>query len=318
MKYGVLVKTLIREPLVTFILIGSLFFAAFNLSGNKGVDENKTIVVDRASLLRFLQLKSKTVDQRLLVRSFDAMPGSERKNLIAEYVQEEALYREAQSIGLDKDDPVIKGRVLQKLAFITQEYSEAILKVNDAQLEQYYSINKQDYVIESSITFTHVFYDRTTHGDELARKLAVDKLQELNNNNVSFSEGLKHGERFPYHVNYVERTADLVSSHFGQEMSTQIFGIPTMADWNERSVWRGPYASPYGSHLVMVSAYQESRFPKLDEVVGQVYRDAQREQTRKSLDEAYKAIVNTYSVELSEDLSSETEDTNHVSAMVAE
>lgn len=294
-------KALYKEPLVYFLLIGGLFFVAFNFFGSSRFD-NKTIVVDRVSLLQFMQLKTKIVDQNLLIRSFDAMPEDKRKKLIADYVHQEALYREAQSIGLDKNDPVIKGRVLQKLEFITQEYSEAILKVSDEQLEKYFEDNKKDYFIEASITFTHVFFNRTMHGDTLADKLAVDKLQELKKNNISFSEGLRHGDRFLYHVNYVERTPGFVSSHFGSEMSEHIFEIPEMADFNEKNIWRGPYASPYGFHLVMVSGYQKSRFPKLVEVVGQVFQDAQREQTRKSLDDAYQSIVATYSVELSEDL----------------
>ena len=52
----------------------------------------------------------------------------------------------------------------------------------------------------------------------------------------------------------------------------------------------------------MVSRLEEGRFPKLVEVVSQVHQDAQHQQTRKSLDDAYQAIVETYTVELSADL----------------
>ncbi len=295
-------KIFFKEPLVLFLLIGGLFFAAFNFFGDSGFDDSKTIVVDRVSLLRFMQLKTKAVDQKLLLRSFDALPEDKLQKLIADYVREEALYREAQAIGLDKNDPVIKGRVLQKLEFITQEYSEAVLKVNDEQLEKYFEDHKQDYYIEPYVTFTHVFFDRESHGDALANKLAVAKLQELNKNKTSFSEGLQHGDRFPFHVNYVERTPDLISSHFGEPMSKQIFAIPLAEISNTEGVWRGPYTSAYGLHLIMVSRLEEGRFPKLVEVVSQVHQDAQRQQTRKSLEDAYQAIVETYTVELSADL----------------
>ena len=295
-------KIFFKEPLVLFLLIGSLFFAAFNFLGGSGFDDNKTIVVDRVSLLRYLQLKTKAVDQNLLLRTFDAMPEDKRQKLIADYVREEALYREAQAIGLDKNDPVIKGRVLQKLEFITQEYSEAVLKVDDEQLEKYFDNHKNDYFIEPSVTFTHVFFNRESHGDELANKLAVEKLRELNKNETPFAESIQHGDRFPFHVNYVERTPDFISSHFGEPMSQQIFAFSMAENSNKTGVWRGPYTSTYGFHLIMVSRLEEGRFPKLGEVVSQVYQDAQHQQTRKSLDDAYQAIVETYTVELSADL----------------
>jgi len=294
-----MMKILYREPLVYFLLIAVLFFTAFNFLGSSGPGDNKIIVVDRASLLRHMQMKTKAVDQNLLIRSFDAMPELKRQQLITDYVREEALYREAQSLGLDKNDPVIRGRALQKLQFITQEYSEALLKVNDEQLEKYFDVHKKDYYIQPYVTFTHVFFSRESHGDEWVHQLAVDKLQQLRKNDTSFSAAIEHGDRFPYHVNYVERTEDFVASHFGELLSKQVFDFSI-----KKQNWRGPFTSAYGSHLVLVSRLEEGRSPELVDVVSQVYQDAQREQTRKSLEDTYQLIVDTYAVELSADLNS--------------
>ena len=298
-------KKLYAEPLVYFLLIASLFFVVADYSGYSEAEDSKTILVDRLALLRFMQLKTKAVDRDLLIRAFDMMPEAERQKLIANYVREEALYREAQSLGLDQNDPVIKGRVLQKLEFITQEFSEAILKVDDAQLEKYFEERKSDYYIEPYVTFTHVFFSRELHGQETANLLAADKLHQLNDEEVSFSEGMQHGDRFPFHVNYVERTPDLIASHFGAPMSEQIFAIPTAEISKTQAVWRGPYASPYGAHLILLSRSEPGRFPKLVDVASQVYRDARNQQTRKSSEDAYQAIVETYTVELAADLTNE-------------
>jgi hypothetical protein len=53
---------------------------------------------------------------------------------------------------------------------------------------------------------------------------------------------------------------------------------------------------------VLVTRLKEGRFPELVEVVSQVYQDFRREQTQKNLEKAYKSIVDTYAVELSNDL----------------
>jgi hypothetical protein len=302
-------KNLYKEPLIYFLLIGGFFFVAFNFVGQS--TDSQTIVVDRVSLLRHIQQKTKVINQDTLIRSFDTMPADKRKAWIESYVREEALYREAQALGLDKDDPVIKGRVLQKLEFITQEYSEALLDITDEQIEAYFEQNKKDYYVEPYVTFTHVFFSRDAYGDQLAGQMAAEKLQDLNKNKIPFAEAIQHGDRFPFHVNYVERTPDLIASHFSEEMSQQIFALnPGSA--NQEAAWHGPFTSKYGVHLVMLSRREDGRFPALAEVVSQVIQDTQNQQIRKSLDDTYQAIIDTYAVEISGDVNFVTENGDQI------
>ena len=130
-------------------------------------------------------------------------------------------------------------------------------------------------------------------------------MKELNLKKVSFSEGLQHGDRFPYHVNYVERTPDFVASHFGQSMADNVFSIPVSSSSPDSQQWKGPFESPYGYHLVMISRREAGRYPALADVVGQVHQDAQRKQIRQNLDKTYQAIIDTYQVQLSEELNRE-------------
>jgi len=291
-------KAFLKEPLVYFLLIGGVIFSLSSFF-EETYEDTQEIVVDRASLLRYIQQKTKAIVQTQLVRSFETMPDAKRQQWIDAYVREEALYREGQALGLGKDDPLIKGRVIQKLEFITQEYSEAVLKVSDAQLEAYFDTHKKDYYIESFVTFTHVFFNRESHGDEIAHTLAVEKLKALNENKVPFAEGIQHGDRFPFHVNYVERTPDFIASHFGDTMSEQVFDFSVSEE-----TWRGPYVSAYGSHVILVSRLELGRDPELTEVVSQVYQDAQRQQMTAGLEKAYQSIIDTYTVKRSEDLQS--------------
>jgi len=291
-------KAFLKEPLVYFLLIGGVIFSLSSFF-EESYDDAQEIVVDRATLLRYIQQKTKALDQTQLVRSFETMPDAKRQQWIDAYVREEALYREGQALGLGKDDPLIKARVIQKLEFITQEYSEAVLKVSDAQLEAYFDTYKKDYYIEPFVTFTHVFFNRESHGDEIAHTLAVEKLKALNENKVPFAEGIQHGDRFPFHVNYVERTPDFIASHFGDTMSEAVFDFLVAEE-----TWRGPYVSAYGSHVILVSRLEPGRDPDLTEVVSQVYQDAQRQQMTAGLEKAYQSIIDTYTVKRSEDLQS--------------
>jgi len=295
-------KALLKEPLVYFLLIGGVIFSlsSFVEESYEGAQE---IVVDRASLLRHIQLKTKAIDQARLERSFDAMSDAKRQQWIDAYVREEALYREGSALGLGEDDPLIRGRVIQKLEFITQQYSETVLKVSDIQLEAYFDTHKEDYYIKPFITFTHVFFDRESHGDDIAHALAVEKLKSFNENNIPFSEGIQHGDRFPFHVNYVERTPDFITSHFGSTISEAVFDFSITEE-----TWRGPYVSAYGSHVILVSRLEPGRAPELTEVLSQVYQDAQREQVSQGLKMAYQAIIDTYTVKHSDDLKTTVQD----------
>ncbi|MEY8213009.1 MAG: peptidylprolyl isomerase [Colwellia sp.] len=283
-------KVIWKEPLVYFFLLSSLLFLGFSFF-EKESDNTQEIIVDRASLLGFIQQKAKVVEQDKLIKMFEAMPEDKRSDWINAYVKEEALYREAQALRLDENDPIIKGRVIQKLEFITKEYSEAILNVTQTDLTEYFDNNQKDYYIEPFVTFTHVFINGEDKKKADLLDNAKEKLNQLQANKVPFSQGAQHGDRFPYHVNYVERTPDFIASHFGQNMSDKIFALKTTSD-----IWLGPFESEYGAHLVMVNRLEPGRFPELKEVSGQVYQDLQRQKIQQNLDKSYQVIIDTYSV----------------------
>ena len=47
------------------------------------------------------------------------MPEDELDRLIADYVREEALHREAKALGMDQNDYIIKRRMIHSTEFIT-------------------------------------------------------------------------------------------------------------------------------------------------------------------------------------------------------
>ncbi len=108
---------------------------------------------------------------------------------------------------------------------------------------------------------------------------------------MPFTGAPNHGDRFPYFLNYVEREPEFVASHFGQPMAAQIFELEP-----DDSAWQGPFESPYGYHLLMVTTKVEGRYPEIAEVRDRVAADAERREIEKLQDEAIQAIVDTYEV----------------------
>ena len=284
-------KKILKQPLVHFLLIGLSFFLLFQWVSGGDPGDARTIVVNKDVLMTHLQYRSKAFNQEIFEKKLAEMPEEELQQMIDDYVREEVLYREAMAMGLDKEDYIIKRRMIQKVEFISQGIAENTQAISEEEVKRYYEENMEDYFIQPFVTFTHVFFDRERLGREKAGALARTKLSELNQEKVNFADGVKHGSRFLYHVNYDERTLDFVTSHFGKEMAEQLFRLNP-----SKSIWRGPYNSPYGSHLAMLVARQKGRLSPLDEVRARVQSDARRALIRERTENAVRKIVESYTI----------------------
>ena len=286
-------KKLIREPLLHFLLIGAglfVVFEALNPDVPAGPGE-KEVIVDRAALLNFVQFRNKTFQPELAAAHLDGLTEEQLQALVDDFVREEVLYREAVDLGLEQNDYIIKRRLIQKLDFVTQGFAEAAVDVSEEEVRAYFAESRDDYFIASFVTFTHVFLDAERRGADNAQLAAAEMLDTLNTTGVPFTGATQYGDRFPYHVNYVERAPDFVASHFGPEMADQIFELPP-----DSTGWLGPYMSPYGSHLVMVSAKSKGRYPELSEIYDRVAYDVRRVRLRELADEVVNKVIESYDV----------------------
>ena len=287
-------KKLLREPLVHFLAIGVGLFVLFDLVAPEDSNlDSKTIVVDRDALLTFVQFRSKAFNPEVAAARLDALGDAELSMLIDDYVREEALHREALALGMDQNDYVIKQRLIQSLQFITNGFVSAAVDVSDEEIAEYYEANREDYYVDPYVTFTHVYFSSDRHGREQARKLADAKLAELNTEQVPFSESTRHGDRFLYNVNYVERTEDFVGSHFGRSMAAELFTLKA-----DDSRWHGPFESAYGFHLVMVTRRTDGLYPPLEDIADSVREDALRIKLDEQNERAVQAIVDTYDIRM--------------------
>lgn len=285
---------LLREPLVHFLAAGLGLFVLFGVvNGGKSPDDVGVITVDRDSLLTFVQYRIKAFNPRLAEKKLEGLSDEELERLIDDYVREEVLHREALALGLDEDDYVIRRRLVQKLEFITEGFAEGSVEEDEAAVRRYFESNKRDYYIEPYVTFTHVFFDSEDRPRKQARSRAEKKLVELNRESAPFSDAPKHGDRFLYHVNYVERTPEYVASHFGAPMAETIFALEP----NDLR-WRGPFDSPYGVHLVLLITNEPGREPELSEIAERVREDWRRSVIRERTERAIADIVDAYNVRI--------------------
>ena len=287
-------KRFLKEPLVHFLAAGLGLFVLFGVvnRGEPDADPN-VVIVDHDALLTFVQYRIKAFNPALAEKKLSSLSDDELQNLSDDYVREEVLHREATQLGLGEDDYVIRRRLVQKLEFITEGFAEAAADVDPSALRRYFDANKTDYYVEPFVTFTHVFFETEDRPREQAHAAAEEKLLELNRDGVPFADAPQHGDRFLYHVNYVERTPEYVASHFAVPMAKAVFELEP-----NDFVWRGPFDSPYGVHLVLLTTNEPGRDPELAELEDRVREDARRAMIRKETETAIDDIVGTYDVRI--------------------
>ncbi|MBY0420889.1 MAG: peptidyl-prolyl cis-trans isomerase, partial [Parvularculaceae bacterium] len=214
----------------------------------------------------------------------------ERRRLIDDYVREEALYREAKALGLDANDYVIRQRLVESAAFLS-DASETAAPATDAEIEAYFKAHRADYRVEPSVTFAHVFFEGP-QADAKAASIAA----ELNARNAPFEDAPRYGDRFPFHTNYVERTYDYVASQFGEATTRRLFDPKTPLNR-----WVGALRSEYGAHAVYVSGRTEGRDPELSEIKDRVAEDANRDKRERARLAAIDDLVRDYAVKIAPD-----------------
>ena len=290
----------LQEPLVHFFAVGLLAFVVFDLlSGEDIAEAPNRIVVDHDALAAFLQLRSKAIaDDDTMISQLSP---AELKELIDDYVRDEALYREAKALGLDVKDVGVRQRMVRQLEFINRGVVASSIELTDDDLREFLKNNEQRYLEPPSITFTHVFLNAERHGEVVARQRAESLLRELNGAGggvpVAFHEAPAHGDRFLYHQNYVDREESEIKSHFGPDMGEKLFALTP-----DDKAWRGQYRSPYGYHLVLVTRRAPPYLPPFEELRRRLESDAYLARLDRDLRRIESKVIKGYSVEIDEAL----------------
>jgi len=283
---------LFAEPLLQFSIAGVCLYALLQFLASPGALDNRSseIIVSQDALLSYSQYQAKSFTSGDAVKRLEQLDQAERETLINDYIRDEALYREALNLGLDRNDEILRRRLIQKMEYVAQGFYNEVPSLSEAQLNAFFQQNKKDYAIAANVTFTHVFVNHT--GEKSNTQAQADKLlNKLNQDKVGFDGAGHLGERFLYHRNYIERDEDYIDSHFGNSFSQALFQLTASEQW------QGPIASDHGWHLLLINKVGAARSASLTEVAGVVLADAQRQQQQQLLRQAVENIVSKYSVQ---------------------
>jgi hypothetical protein len=254
-----------REPLVHFLIFGALLFALDRWTGES--DAESRIDVDARQIERL---------QQAFAAQWRRAPSAEElRGLVEQHIEEEVLYREALSLGLDDDDTIVRRRLAQKMQFLIEDTTEPATPT-EADLTGYFEAHRAEFRTAPFLTFSHVYFSADRRADAAADARAALAT-------IARDPGSVRGDPFMLRYDYADVTRDDVARLFGGEFADALFALTT-----DDGIWQGPVRSGYGWHLVRVVAKTTPAEPAFADVREGVLAawldDARRRANRENLD----------------------------------
>ncbi len=230
-------RRVLSEPLVHFAVLGLVFFA---LHAALAPGRGEALAVD-GERVRATEL---ALARRL---GHDPTPAEIAAALRIE-LDEQRLYREALALGLERDDPIVRRRLIQKLRFVHEDLADpgepddaALLAVRDA--------DPARYTTPARHALTQVFAARERHADPQAAAQALLQRLQAGVEPTSLGDLCVHGQRFG------ERPAAAYAGIFGAKFAA------ALSDMSPGTWSIAP--SELGWHVVRIDSISPPVLPEL-------------------------------------------------------
>ncbi len=130
------VGRIVREPLVHFLAIGAAVCILSRVAGAPARRDIGTVTVTAAEVRQMVDHWRRTWDRPPAPDELDA--------LIEARVREDILCREAIALGLDRNDSIVRERLVRKMEYLAAGFGEAI-EPTDEQLAAYLEANSDAF-----------------------------------------------------------------------------------------------------------------------------------------------------------------------------
>ena len=215
-------KTIVKEPLLHFLVLAGLFFVADMIYSAK---QKQQIIVG-----------PQTVDYLIKQRESMALrelSPEEKKQTIQAFIEDEILYLEAYKLGLDRKDTRMRRNMIRKMRGLLMGEAK---EPTEQDLRTYFEDNQDKYTYPEAISLQQVFFRNTS-------PIPENLLDQLNNGLEWENLGdttLAAARKMPAYSK-----SQLVQT-LGSEMASNIIAINGQA-------WHGPLKSAQGVRFVRIT-----------------------------------------------------------------
>ena len=263
---------LLHEPLLHFLLLGGAFFAIFGRGGPEPPAGGTDIVVTAADIQRIAAGFSAT---------WQRPPSeSELQGAINDYIREEVLYRTGLSLGLDKNDTIVRRRIRQKMDFFLED---TVGTPDGTELRAFFNAHADKFQVEPRISFRQVFLSSKRSHPKADAEALLPQLVASGPNVQASGDPLLLPESFGL------TPLSQIDAQFGEGFASELSQVSP-------GHWAGPLKSAYGFHLVLVTVTVPSQLPPFEKVRDAVQREWFATRRATVLDDQYRKLQANYHV----------------------
>jgi hypothetical protein len=272
-------KRLLREPLLHFVAIGGLIFALYAALQEPAPTPANEIVIT-----------PQRIEQ--IATAFEAAwkrPPSAKEidGLIEQDIREEVYYREAVTLGLDRNDEPVRRRMRMKMEFL-MDNSAQLLQPAAGGLERFIADHADDYQHPPRLAFEQVYL-----GERPATERVSKLLDKLRASPDAVPDDIGTRSLLPPSMGLSGPQS--VDGLFGSGFFERIAQLPT-------GTWSGPVESGYGAHLIRITRTAPAYTPPLEQIRAAVLRDWRSDKAQLIRDQDYAQRREGYVITIQRDV----------------
>lgn len=263
-----------REPLLHFAVLGVALFGLFRIV-SPPVQSGETIVVSAETLARIEAEQTRRLGR--------APESDELDAAVRKWADAEMLYREARALGLDRGDPIVRRRLMQKMQFLFEE-AEPLPDPTDAELQQWIEAHADRFQHAPRFGLTHVYVQSSS------RTVPEVALREIEQALADGADPATLGQAFALGQQLPGKTEAELNRSFGAGFGDAVAKLPDTGWHRIRSI--------YGWHVVHVEERLPGRLAGVDEVRAQAREGLLREAREQAAMRALEQLRERYVVEI--------------------
>jgi hypothetical protein len=263
-----ILRALVRQPVVHFLLLGGALFLV-----RAGLAPPAPPVATPPEPRPESPRREALTDDELLFREALSMGLDQEKPVRQRLIQnmrflqidkkagDGELYRQAREIGFHRTDPVVRRFLVEQMRLLVRAGTGPEV-FTEAELERYLKSHPERFTLPVFVRLTHVYLSVDQRGKTIERD-AQRLLTRLRSERISPDAAPALGDPFLLgHQTGLVSSADL-EPVYGAGLAREVMRLPV-------GVWSGPVESVQGLHLVWIHETREQEPAKLADVRSQV------------------------------------------------
>jgi peptidyl-prolyl cis-trans isomerase C len=190
-------------------------------------------------------------------------------------LDDEQLHARARALGLDRTDLVVRRMLVQKMRLLAARTGER--PPSDDELRAFYAAHAAEYRTPERVTLWQVFLA------DAAPERGERLLTELRRDAVPPEEAVRRGDAFAAPARLRSQSPADLARRFGPGFADALAGARV-------GEWTGPVSTVYGTHLVWIEARVPGGAPALHDLRGQLRERWLEEQRARRLADMLRSL----------------------------